>query len=212
MNLSITNILLGLAALAISTPTPNSIETIQKRNDGKKCPVGDTLPSNYVAPSLMVPVSKKHPNARFGPTQFPTVTPGDICTIFNLVLPPEATNATCHLEFLLPTIEQSLSPEVFAGPGHFTFTGYAVGAAATPDTTFAHQPEKGPDPPNPPPVMTPGHAYTINTAPCGLPPGVPEPGVTVSGMLCSDDTWLSYVQSTTHCPLGFFVALEPLTS
>jgi hypothetical protein len=96
----------------------------------------------------------------------------------------------------------------FDGPGHFNFTGYAVGSGAQPGvTTYANQPAPGPSPPTPPPVMTPGHSYIINSAPCGIPAQLPGP-VTVSGSLCSSDTALVFEQSTDLCPLGFFVVLS----
>lgn len=173
-----------------------------------QCPVNGTLSTGWsIAPSLMVPVNKEEPNKKYGSTDSPIVTPSEICTIFNLELDQRAVNKTCNLMFDFPNHDQTDSHYFFSGDGHFTFTGYAVGVGATEDTTYAHQPEAGPSPPTPPGVITPGKAYLINSAPCGVPEGAGD--VTVSGMLCSDDTELKFQQSGVDevCPLGFFVVL-----
>ncbi|RDW75707.1 hypothetical protein BP5796_06528 [Coleophoma crateriformis] len=172
------------------------------------CPAGGTLPaSGYLSPTLMVPISAKLPNFRLGPTNNPLVTPNDICTIFNLVIPGSALGKTCTLEFLFPSFPfQTLSPTVYHGAGHFTFTGYAFDSGALVDTTYNTQPPPGPSPPQPPAVLAPGNAYTINVGSCGLQPGQKQ--MTVSGKLCSTDTTLSYHQSSQTCPIGFFVVIS----
>jgi hypothetical protein len=154
----------------------------------------------------MVPVSKNLPNVKFGSTQNPIITPGDFCTIFNLIIPPTAFDKTCTLSFLFPNNLQAELPFAFLGPGHFNFTGYATGVGATKDTTYSHQPAPGPSPP--PTTLTPGGAYVIFSGPCGFPPGLPEPGVTVSGMLCSADTFFQFHESAQKCPIGFFVTVS----
>ena len=185
--------------------TERDTASIEERSISS-CPPGGNLPSDYLAPSLMVLVSAKLPNVKFGKTEIPMITPNDFCTIFNLEIGPDGVDKTCTLEFLFPKFPQTLSWYEFEGPGHFTFTGYAIGAGAQLNTTYANQPAPGPSPPNPPPVIVPGNAYKINVGPCGIPTGVPE--VTVSGMLCSKDTTLKYKQSSSTCPIGFFVGIS----
>ncbi|KAH8890527.1 hypothetical protein GQ53DRAFT_650338 [Thozetella sp. PMI_491] len=175
----------------------------------KQCPANGSLPPNYVKPSLIVNVSKRLPSFPFGPTQTPLITPGDFCAIFNLELPPSASDKICQLVFLFPSHQQTSNYFTYLtgkDGGHFSFTGYAVGAGATPKTTYSHQPAAGPNPPSPPAVLSPGNAYVINSAPCGLPPGLKDP-VTVSGMLCSPDTFFNFNNSDESCPIGFFVEL-----
>lgn len=202
--------LLGLvAAVPASAPIPAELDTRHLLS----CPKNGNLPKNYVKPSLVVNVSKKHPNAAYGSTKVPSVTPNDFCTIFNLELPPSAYDKMCNLVFLFPNHWQTVNPYIYKtkrhGGGHFQFIGYNVTSGATEETTYNHQPEPGPSPPNPPPTMSPGHAYVINSAPCGFPPGLKEP-VLVSGMLCSPDTTFEFFQSDKKCPLGFFVELLPI--
>jgi Ubiquitin 3 binding protein But2 C-terminal domain len=188
--------LLPLDLGAFSLPIPNFI--------GATCPED---PSGIrISPSLMVPVSKKLPNTKFGSTNSPIMTPGDFCTIFNLELDQRAVGKTCNLVFDLPSHLQTFSPYIYFGEGHFTFTGYAIGVGATLDSTYNNQPAPGPSPPNPPPQLLPGHSYIVNSAPCGVPEGIPP--VTVSGLLCSPDTSFKFIQSASTCPIGFFVILS----
>ncbi|KAF1982643.1 hypothetical protein K402DRAFT_339964 [Aulographum hederae CBS 113979] len=198
-----------LAALAATTlATPLSILSTRKLTDldnRATCPPGGVLPPTYIKPNLMVPISAKLPKIAFPATTYPTITPNDFCTIFNLEIPSSGFNKTCTLEFLFPDHSQTLSPYVYAGKGHFTFTGYAFGSGAVAGkTTYANPPPAGPNPPTPPNVLAPGNAYVINAGPCGIPEGAT---VTVSGALCSTDTTFKFKQSDAKCPLGFFVGL-----
>ncbi|KAF4637034.1 hypothetical protein G7Y89_g1032 [Cudoniella acicularis] len=123
-------------------------------------PKNGLLPAtNYLAPSLIVPISAYAPNIAFGPTTNPIITPNDICSIFNLEIPSSALGKTCTLEFLFPSFPtQTEYPYMFGGPGHFTFTGYAFGSGATAKTTYNNQPPAGPSPPQPPSTLMPGNA------------------------------------------------------
>lgn len=47
------------------------------------------------------------PDYNFGATSCPIITPGDFCSIFNLVLPKEAHGKTCTLQFLFPLINET---------------------------------------------------------------------------------------------------------
>ncbi|KAF4898932.1 hypothetical protein CGCVW01_v013580 [Colletotrichum viniferum] len=181
---------------------------------GKTCPTNTaqpdgTLGKSYVNTSLLVPISKKLPSVAFPATKMAIVTPNDVCTVFNLDLPVAQTQGkVCNLVFDFPSYDQqALGKYLFHGPGTFQFTGYAIGAGAVAGvTSYNKQPAPGPSPPNPPPTMTPGHSYIVNSAPCGIPANVPGT-VTVSGSLCSPDTVFSFQQSNDGCPLGFYVVL-----
>ncbi|TDZ67518.1 hypothetical protein CTRI78_v002901 [Colletotrichum trifolii] len=206
---------LALAASAIATPAPNKgyNKANSKGNSKDCCPTNaaqpdGTLGKNFVDTSLLVPISKKLPDVAFPASKWAQVTPGDVCTVFNLDLPVAKTQGkVCNLVFDFPSYEQAGGKFLFYGPGSFTFTGYAVGAGAVAgETTFNKQPAPGPSPPNPPPKMTPGHSYIINSAPCGIPAEIPGT-VTVSGSLCSPDTYFIFNQSNDKCPLGFYVIL-----
>ncbi|KAJ3957625.1 hypothetical protein N0V92_005803 [Colletotrichum tropicale] len=199
---------------------------------GKTCPTNTaqpdgTLGKSYVNTSLLVPISKNLPSVAFPATKMAIVTPNDVCTVFNLDLPVAQTQGkVCNLVFDFPSYDQqALGKYLFHGPGTFQFTGYAIGVGAVAGvTSYNKQPAPGPSPPNPPPIMTPGHSYVssaqsykmahkltsqsqiVNSAPCGIPANVPGT-VTVSGSLCSPDTVFSFQQSNDGCPLGFYVVL-----
>ncbi|KAH8594937.1 ubiquitin 3 binding protein But2 C-terminal domain-containing protein [Bisporella sp. PMI_857] len=197
--------LLCTAFLSLTVATQSTLDIVSSRRL-LDCPVNGTLTEPYLNPTLMVPVSKKLPNHPFGPTKKPVVTPNDFCTIFNLVIPPTAVGKTCTLEFLFPNHIQTPNPFLYSGGGHFTFTGYAFGSGATKTTTYNKQPPAGPSPPQPPAVLKPGNAYTINVGGCAIEKGMSS--LTVSGMLCSADTSFWYKQSDEKCPIGFFVSIS----
>jgi hypothetical protein len=205
----------SLAAPATSpAATFDPRDAHKDKGDGKsKCPANPAqpdgqLPKGSITTSVLLPISAKKPKKTFEATEWAKVTPNDICTIFNLDLPVAATQGKiCNLVFDFPSFAQAPGLFTFKGPGHFTFTGYAIGAGAVPGvTTYANQPAPGPSPPNPPAVMKPGNSYIINAAPCGIPAEIPGT-VTVSGSLCSKDTTFIFKQSDKKCPLGFYVVL-----
>ncbi|KAN0114441.1 hypothetical protein V8E51_003985 [Hyaloscypha variabilis] len=177
------------------------------KSHGQECPENGTLDhTNHFNVQNMVPVSASQPTvAALGSSITALITPNDYCTIFNLVVPPSGLNKTCNLELLIPDREQAGFNYTFAGPGHFTFTGYAFGVGATEETTYQNQPPAGPSPPQPPSPLTPRNAYVINVGPCGIQPGME--GMEVSGLLCSNDTTFVYQPSERKCPIGFFVTI-----
>lgn len=115
-----------------------------------------------------------------------------------------------HPRLSLPTPLASSLDFLFDGPGHFNFTGYAIGVGGVAgESTYAHQPELGPNPPSPPVTMTPGNSYIINSAPCDLPANLTS--VKVSGSLCSSDTHLRFDNGILGtCPIGFYVVLTDI--
>ncbi|KAF2183031.1 hypothetical protein K469DRAFT_710984 [Zopfia rhizophila CBS 207.26] len=206
-------IIASLLTAALAAPTtPAEASPLNIRREKDCCPANGAqpdgkLPGDAINTSVLVPISKKKPDYAFPATSVAKITPDDFCTIFNLDLPAAATQGKiCNLVFDFPSHEKARDLFTFHGPGHFTFTGYAIGVGAVPgQTTYNNQPAPGPSPPNPPPVMKPGNSYIINAAPCGIPP---EAGtVTVSGSLCSKDTSFTFKQSNVICPLGFYVIL-----
>ncbi|KAF2456909.1 ubiquitin 3 binding protein But2 C-terminal domain-containing protein [Lineolata rhizophorae] len=171
------------------------------------CPANGTLAPGAIEPSLMVVISASEPDTAFGGTQWPEITPDDKCTIFNLDLPGDAGNSTCTLKFLFPDHTQTSAPYYIDGGMHFTFNGYAPGVGADTSTTYAMQPEDGPNPPTPPALLEPGNAYIINAGPCLVPEGVEK--FTVSGALCSSDSTFKYLQTSgMKCPIGFYVEIS----
>ena len=200
------------SALTCAIAVPDGavpLEVISSRplEERGNCPQGGTLPDGYLAPTLMVPISKNLPNVAFGHTQIPLITPNDFCTIFNLEIPSSGFDKNCTLEFLFPNHKETLVPYVYDGPGHFTFTGYAFNTGATDKTTYNQQPPPGPSPPSPPAVLEPGNAYIINAGPCFIPEG--QASMEVSGALCSPDSYFSYLQSAKFgCPIGFYVTIS----
>ncbi|KAI8311506.1 hypothetical protein K4K61_012061 [Colletotrichum sp. SAR11_59] len=202
----------ALAFALSAAAAPGADSYANKR--GKTCPTNTaqpdgTLGKSYVSTSLLVPISKNLPSVAFPATKMAIVTPNDVCTVFNLDLPVAQTQGkVCNLVFDFPSYDQqALGKYLFHGPGTFQFTGYAIGAGAVAGvTSYNKQPAPGPSPPNPPPTMTPGHSYIVNSAPCGIPANVPGT-VTVSGSLCSPDTVFSFQQSNDGCPFGFYVVL-----
>lgn len=204
-------IIAALLASVLAAPASSPANALDERH--LKCPANKAqpdgkLPKGSISTSVLVPISAKKPNKAFGNSEWAKVTPNDFCTIFNLDLPVAKTQGkVCNLVFDFPSLLQAPGLFSFWGPGHFTFTGYAIGAGAQPGvTTYNNQPAPGPSPPNPPPVMKPGNSYIINSAPCGIPPEIPG-SVTVSGSLCSKDTTFIFKQSDRFCPLGFYVIL-----
>lgn len=207
-------------AAAFAAPTvPGTSASLETRTLGlltklltPKCPANPAqpdgkLPKGSISTSALVPISSKNPNTAYPNSEWAKITPGDFCTIFNLVLDSDATQGkVCNLVFDLPDFLQAPADFVFLGSGKFTFTGYDINAGAVAgETTYAKQPRAGPSPPNPPPVMKPGNSYVINSSPCGIPGGIGS--VTVSGSLCSKDTTFLFRQSNTICPVGFYVIL-----
>lgn len=177
------------------------------------CPKSSTLPRGTLWPSLIVPISKTNPDKTYGGSDHTKaeITPGDMCTIFNFVLPDTMNdkpieNQNCSLIFDFPNKVQNPWGYSSSGDGHFTFTGYTIGSGATNETTYNTQPPAGPSPSNPPDVMKSGNSYIINNAPCGIPPGTGN--VTVSGALCSNDSSLSFHQTNRFCPMGMFVVVS----
>ncbi|KAF2738719.1 hypothetical protein EJ04DRAFT_23736 [Polyplosphaeria fusca] len=204
-------ILSALVASVLAAPATSPASPLDQRTF--KCPSNDAqpdgkLPKGAISTSLLVPISAKKPNKAYDATEWSKVTPNDFCTIFNLELPVAQTQGkVCNLVFDFPSLLQAPGLFTFFGPGHFTFTGYDINAGAVEGvTTYNNQPAPGPSPPNPPPVMQPGHSYIINSAPCGIPPTIPG-SVVVSGALCSKDTTFIFKQSNLICPLGFYVIL-----
>jgi hypothetical protein len=165
------------------------------------------LPNGSISTSLLVPISSKNPNKSYPATEWATVTPNDMCTVFNLDLDSNAVQGKiCNLVFDFPNLAQAPGLFAFFGSGRFNFTGYDINAGAVAgETTFNNQPRPGPSPPNPPSTIKPGNSYVVNSSPCGIPPNIGK--VTVSGSLCSKDTTLLFKQSNRTCPLGFYVVL-----
>ncbi|ORY64853.1 ubiquitin 3 binding protein But2 C-terminal domain-containing protein [Pseudomassariella vexata] len=203
-----TTFLATMAASVYATPTlfPGA-STSQSQCPANAAQPDGLLPKGSISTSVLLPISAKKPNKAFAATQWAQVTPNDMCTIFNLELPAAATQGKiCNLVFDFPSQLQAPGSFAFQGPGTVKFTGYAIGVGAVVgQTTYQNQPAPGPSPPNPPPVLKPGHSYVVNSAPCGIPA---EAGtVTVSGSLCSPDTTFIFKQCGEQCPMGFFVVL-----
>ncbi|KAF2267841.1 hypothetical protein CC78DRAFT_489804 [Lojkania enalia] len=197
----------ALAAPSISPSNPLNELSFFRCPANSVQPNGN-LPDDSIPTSLLVPISAKHPDEAYDATPWAKITPNDFCTIFNLELPVAATQGKlCSLVFDFPSFLQAPFLFRFAGPGHFSFTGFAINAGAVAGkTTFNNLPAPGPSPSNPPAVMMPGNSYIVNSAPCGIAGYIPGK-VTVSGALCSKDTTLVFWQSDFICPLGFYVVL-----
>ncbi|KAL9084521.1 MAG: hypothetical protein Q9165_008024 [Trypethelium subeluteriae] len=188
------------------TTLPLLATPFKSGNCDTSCPTNGTLPSSALSPSLIIPISARQPTRAFSPTTLAKVTPSDFCTIFNLEIPPSAINKTCTLEFLFPTHEQTTAFYSFDGPGEFVFNGYAYGAGANSGTTYETQPASGPGPPAA--KLVPGKAYVLNEGSCGVQPGQME-AVTVSGALCSNDTYFEFEQTREKgCAIGFYVVIS----
>lgn len=208
-----------LAATFAAPTTPATNVPLEPRTIGllsklltPKCPANSAqpngkLPKGSVSTSVLVPISSKNPKTAYPNSEWAKITPGDFCTVFNLVVDSDATQGkVCNLVFDFPDYLSAPGDFLFFGSGKFTFTGYDINAGAVPgETTYANQPRAGPSPPNPPPIMKPGNSYVVNAAPCGIPPGIGP--VTVSGSLCSKDTTFLFRQSSRVCPVGFYVVL-----
>jgi hypothetical protein len=205
-------IIFALVASSLAAPTTSSLNTRTFFSQKATCPANSAqpdgkLPNGSISTSVLVPISSKNPNKAYPATEWATVTPNDMCTVFNLELDSNAVQGKiCNLVFDFPSLLQAPGLFVFLGSGKFTFTGYDINAGAVAgETTYNNQPRPGPSPPNPPPTIKPGNSYIINASPCGIPPNIGK--VTVSGSLCSKDTTLLFKQSDWICPLGFYVVL-----
>jgi hypothetical protein len=200
-----------LLGSVLTNPIAQPVEIISERHEHHKghahtCPANVTLYNeDYFGVKTMIPVSASQPTVQLGSSTVAIITPNDYCTISKLVVPPEGLNKTCTLQFLIPDRKQAGFNYNFAGPGHFTFTGYAFGVGATEETTFQNQPPAGPSPLSPPSLLTPEHTYVINVGPCGIEPSMA--GMEVSGMLCSPDTTFVYQQRDDRCPIVLFVTI-----
>lgn len=198
----------ALIAASSATPvvrtrplTPRENDMALKQRDS--CPMD--LQPDFLFPHLIVPISAKNPNTKYGTVFSPIFTPNDFCTIFNFDVPVSAAGKNCTLEFLFPTqSELQTSSFTIDGPGDFIFTGYAPGSGATLDTTFNNQPAPGPFPPFPPLVLKPGNAYIIDVGPCVIVDNAPT---VVSGKTCTSDTYFTYFQDFNPCPIGLYVGV-----
>jgi hypothetical protein len=68
------------ALISCTAATPLQPLKIISSRQLESCPAGGNLPPNYLAPTMMVPVSAKFPNVAFGSTKTPCITPNDFCT------------------------------------------------------------------------------------------------------------------------------------
>ncbi|KAI9657308.1 MAG: hypothetical protein M1821_002988 [Bathelium mastoideum] len=192
-----------LAGVAVSLAAPNYAKAKPAPNHyiNSTCPA--YLPSKFLFPNLIVPVSQKKPDTAYGTVYSPKVSPNDFCTIFNLHIPPWAHHKACTLEFLFPRREQlETSSFTYNGPGHFTFTGFPEGTGARAHTTWNTRPRNGRTAPR---VLEPGNAYTIYSGSCDVGRGQT---LEVSGMMCSNDTSFQYFQDFNPCPIGIYVTVS----
>ncbi|KAH7082094.1 ubiquitin 3 binding protein But2 C-terminal domain-containing protein [Paraphoma chrysanthemicola] len=207
-----------LSILTASTLAAPSIPALSTRTFYNQkpgtCPTNSALPTGKlpagsVSTSLLLPISAKNPDKSYPATTWATITPNDLCTIFNLDLDSNAVQGKiCNLVLSLPALTQSPGSVVFSGSGKFTFTGYDINVGGVAgETTYNKQPRPGPSPPNPPAIVKPGNSYIVNAAPCGIPPNIGK--VKVSGSLCSADSMLAFKQGEGlgGCPVGFYVVL-----
>lgn len=112
----------ALVAAALASPLPNAgPESLEPRS--YTCPAGGDLPPHYVKPSLIVEVSKKDPDCKFGATKLPFINANNFGAIVNLDLPPSAWDKICKLVVLFPDHNQTPNYFYYSGGGTFHFTG-----------------------------------------------------------------------------------------
>ncbi|KAF1987079.1 hypothetical protein K402DRAFT_420709 [Aulographum hederae CBS 113979] len=161
----------------------------------------------FIFPTGIYPVSQCEPDKCFGPSYSPMVSPGDMCTIFNLEIPEKYAHSICTLKFFFPEQWQlDTSSFSFEGMGNFDFHGY-TGYNAQPGVTWNSRPPNGPPEYDPPPAnVVPGGVYTLHSGSCLVKKGMGA--LKVGGVLCSSDTNVTWFQDYNPCPIGIFIQIE----
>jgi hypothetical protein len=160
------------------------------------CPT--TLPTNYQAPHLIVPINKSSPSTEYG-TQFNGEVSSEISTLFNFDIPSSYSGLACSLIFALPTQAQlQTSSFTLSGPG--TVDIALLNAPITSETNYASVPETETDYG----IFTfaPGHAYTIASFACPAGKAVSVEIESVGG------TSFEFFEDFNPCPIGLYIFAE----
>ncbi|KAF2001780.1 hypothetical protein P154DRAFT_432208 [Amniculicola lignicola CBS 123094] len=200
-----------LLTTTLAAPTTSPATVLEERL--LACPTSSLLPTGQlppgaIAPSALIKISRNNPNRAYPNNGWPKITPRDDCTIFNFTISASAAQGKlCNIAFNIPPITGVIFRYTFLGRGHFTFKQYRINAGATAGvTTWNTQPLAGSSPVfNLPTIIQPSNSYVISSAPCKIAANLGR--VTLSGVLCSNDTSFVFRQSSSSCPTGLFVIL-----
>jgi len=163
------------------------------------------LPPGTLSPAFLLPVSQEYPDKAFAAGQSAIVTPHDKCTLTRFDIPASAQNSTCSLVL---TLGECGGKAYEKGPGNIIFQGnLGVRFPEHGQTTWNNQPPLGAPFPDAP-VITLGNAYRLGGGPCDFTPG--QAFTSVGGSICSNDTTLSFTESSGGhggCPIGFHIII-----
>jgi hypothetical protein len=197
--------LAALVSLTLAAPAGLTSRSEQCPIIPQIAPTGQ-LPPGTIAPTFLLPISRKQPNRTFSASQTAIVTPNDKCTLTRIDIPASAQNKTCSLALFLGDCGKG---EFEKGPGNIIFQGNLGIRYPVPDeTTWANQPPLGP-PFQDAPLIKLGNAYRLGGGPCDYTPG--QAFTSVGGSICSNDTTLSFTQSKGghgKCPIGFHLIIS----
>jgi hypothetical protein len=195
-NMHALNYILHLG-LASAIPASRSVDA---PTSGKRDACPRDLPAlpDFEFPHLIVPISAAHPDTANANSYFPTVSPGDLSTIFNFDI--ARSDQTCELGFYFPRQDQletssyTFYPPIEV-PATVTVTINQPGTGAADGvTTYNNRP-----PPSETKIinMSLGNYYSLWSGVC--PAGVWS--ITIS----SGNTGFCWFQDYNPCPIGPYV-------
>jgi hypothetical protein len=191
-----------LVSFSVASPAGFALRAKQCPTIPQVAPTGQ-LPPDTLNPTFLLPVSQKKPDKAFPGGQSAIVTPHDKCTLTRFDIPASAQNKTCNLVLFLGGCGEEQKEK---GPGNIIFQGNTGVRFPVPgQTTWNNQPALNP-PFTDAPLIKLGNAYRLGGGPCDYTPG--EPFTSVGGSICSNDTTLSFTESSGghgKCPVGFHI-------
>ncbi|KAF5851895.1 hypothetical protein GGP41_000669 [Bipolaris sorokiniana] len=212
-------ILSAFAATALAIPFDNSTVELTPRvfvKNPNSCPTslfqpyGELPKTRTFVPRDVFQISQARPTEFFLPDGWGTITARDKCTVFNIPLDADrARGKTCNLVFDFPNNRQGPGVSRLVGQGRFMFYPFAHSARVPLPivTNWNNKPPFAITPPILIKQLAPGHSYVLSSGPCYV--SQEQKGMVMrSGMMCSENSILSFKQSDEKCPMGLYLILS----
>lgn len=204
-------LIIALVAFVLNALAAPTIETYKE----PQCPPNalqpdGTLPKESYHARNYTRVSRKNPHQAYRvSTDRVVTTPGDICTICTTIV-PYTDGMNCNLVFDLPERDDAAIKYKYKGGGRFTWQPL-VDKLNSEGTTWDNKPAPLDVPGFVfPPKAELGNSYVIRSGTGCREPDEGGNTVTLTGMLCSEDTRLVYTPTKGgkgKCPVGDFVII-----
>ena len=178
-----------IQTVVVSSCPTSAVKTLTSTG----CPI--SLPTNYQAPHLIVPVDESSPSTEYGTSYNGEITPS-VSSLFNFDIPASYSGQDCSLVFALPTQAQlQTSSFTLSGPGTIDFA--LLSGPITNQTSYASAPKVATDYGGT--TVVPGNAYTIASFACPA-------GEAVAFMMESTSgTSLEFFEDYNPCPIGLYI-------